>query len=120
MTETELESALGPSDSRQPKQEPGLQVWSYHLPTNLTLVLQDGQLLSISATGLGCAPLVWRGHKVCVLGATPGQIEAEIGEPDERLEQTWVYRVKDQSPWLKLYFEGNIVQAVLLGQRTEP
>lgn len=113
MNATQLEQTLGPSDARQPKLEPGLQVWSYHEPTNLSLVVRDGRLSSVSASGEGCAKLLWKGQHLCVLGVTKTQVKDSLGNPSRRQNQSWIYR-DESDVWLKVYFENEVVQAVLL------
>jgi hypothetical protein len=134
MTPSEVVEAVGEPDSRQPKMDPTkgrtIQVWDYHKPFSLSLVMIDGRLTSISVgqDHQDRKPaLIWNGINLPSLGASKSEFKSQLGAPTTVQAETdgdsWLYSLNPpghvtpgKAARLKLYFRNGLVSAVLLGE----
>lgn len=134
MTAPEVVEAVGEPDSRQPKMDPTkgrtIQVWDYHKPFSLSLVMIDGRLTSISVgqDHRDRKPaLVWNGINLPTIGASKSDFKSQLGGPTavqaESDGDSWLYTLNPpghltpgKAGRLKLYFRNGLVSAVLLGE----
>ncbi len=134
MTPKEVVEVVGEPDSRQPKMDPikgsTIQVWSYHKPFSLSLVMIDARLTSISVSQdhQDRQPaLIWNGIELPGPGASQSDFRSQLGAPKtvqaESDGESWLYSLNPpgvitpgKAARLKLYFRKGLVSAVLLSE----